>query len=93
MAGISTTITEAGKESGVRIRNPLRGIGEFQAFDSRGIPLPLRELELFTIDGRRVGRWSGPGELPATALPAGVYVYRLRLVRADGVVRGRVVVL
>ena len=93
VAGISTTIIEAGKESGIRIRNPLRGIGEFQAFDSRGIPLPLRELEMFTIDGRRVSRWSGLGELPATALPAGVYVYRLRLVRADGVVRGRVVVL
>ncbi len=92
VAGISTTITEAGKESDIRIRNPLRGIGEFQAFDSRGIPLPLRELEMFTIDGRRVGRWSGPGELPATALPAGVYVYRLRLVQGDGVVRGRVVV-
>ncbi len=79
-------------ERGYRVRNPLRSLLDFQVFDHSGLPLDFRDLELFTIDGRRVGRWAAPAELPAAALPAGVYVYRLRIGDEVGMARGRVVV-
>ncbi len=87
---ISSNQEPDARSASYRITNPIRQLSDFRVFTTAGDPVPFSELSLFTIDGRAIGTWPRSADLPARSLPAGVYVYRLR-VEEDRIV-GRVVV-
>ncbi len=90
---ISSTAGPAGRAAAAyRVTNPIRRLRDFRVFDAASGEVAVRELEIFSISGQRVGAWPGLTDLPDLPLAAGVYVYRFADSRGQRVI-GRVVVL
>ncbi|MGB3548198.1 MAG: hypothetical protein WBA17_14580, partial [Saprospiraceae bacterium] len=76
----------------VSVTNPIRLLSDFRVFDPFGGEIIWTGLELFDLQGRRIGRWAGRGELPAERLPGGIYLYRLWLPDGERMVSGKLLV-